>query len=150
MSEITLLPSGEGGRRPDEGLAAISNLSETNSMEKSPLAVSRARSLRKEETASEAKLWGYLRGRRLGEFKFRRQVPIPPYIADFACLSHSLIIEVDGVTHGDQHEVEYDERRTEYLKTKGFTVHRVTSFDVYHHMTEVLDGILIALEQQKK
>jgi very-short-patch-repair endonuclease len=119
-------------------------------MEKSPRTISRARTLRKEETSSEAKLWGYLRSRRLGEFKFRRQAPIPPYIADFACLSHGLIIEVDGATHGDQHEVEYDERRTEYLKTKGFTVYRVNSYDVYHHMTDVLDGILKALEQQKK
>jgi very-short-patch-repair endonuclease len=119
-------------------------------MEKSPLAVSRARALRKAETSSEAKLWGYLRGRRLGEFKFRRQVPIPPYIADFACLSHGLIIEVDGATHGDLKELEYDERRTEYLKTKGFTVYRVNSCDVYHHMTDVLDGISMALQRQKK
>ncbi len=118
-------------------------------MEKSPLTLSRARILRKSETEAEIKLWGYLRDRRLANFKFRRQVPIPPFIADFACLSHGLVVEVDGVTHGDQHEVLYDERRTQYMRTKGFTVHRVNSLDVFNHMTDVLDGILIILKQSK-
>ena len=146
---VALHPLGEGAQRADEGLAKNAFLIEVGGMEKSPLTVSRARSLRKSETGAEIKLWGYLRGRRLADFKFRRQVPIPPYIADFECLSHGLVVEVDGATHGDQHEVLYDERRTAYLKTKGFTVYRVISLDVFNHITEVLDGILIILKQPK-
>jgi very-short-patch-repair endonuclease len=118
-------------------------------MEKSPRASSRARLLRRNETEAEIGLWGYLRNRRLANYKFRRQVPIPPYIADFVCLSHGIIVEVDGATHGDAHEIQYDERRTEFLKTKGFTVYRVSNYDVFTNMTGVLDGILLALEQQK-
>jgi very-short-patch-repair endonuclease len=118
-------------------------------MEKSPLATSRARSLRKNETEAEIRLWENLRNRRLANHKFRRQVPIPPYIADFVCLACNLIVEVDGATHGDAPEVQYDERRTQFLQTKGFTVHRVNNYDVFTNMEGVLDGILIALDQKK-
>jgi very-short-patch-repair endonuclease len=118
-------------------------------MDKSPLTLQRARSLRQSETEAERKLWGYLRGRRLGGHKFRRQVPVPPFIADFLCLSHKLIVEVDGATHGDQNEVLYDAKRTRFLENKGFRVHRVLNSDVYRSMTDVLDGILIALQGQK-
>jgi very-short-patch-repair endonuclease len=117
-------------------------------MEKSPLALQRARSLRQSETEAERKLWGYLRDRRLGGYKFRRQVPVPPFVADFLCLSHLLIVEVDGATHGDQNEVQYDARRTQFLNDKGFRVHRVSNIDVFRSMTDVLDGILIILQEQ--
>ncbi len=117
-------------------------------MDKSPKALARARNLRRDETEAERRLWGYLRDRRLGDFKFRRQVPIPPYIADFVCLSHFLVVEVDGATHGDAHEVAYDQRRTEFLQTKGFAVHRVNNVDVLTNMTNVLDGILIVLKER--
>jgi very-short-patch-repair endonuclease len=118
-------------------------------MDKSPRALSRARTLRRDETEAERKLWGYLRNRSLAGFKFRRQVPIPPYIADFACLSRSLIVEVDGVTHGEAHEVQYDERRTQFFQTKEFTVHRVDSVDILTNMSDALDGILIVLKKQR-
>ncbi len=118
-------------------------------MDKSPKALAFARTLRREETEAERRLWGYLRDRRLGGYKFRRQVPIPPYIADFVCMSHGLVVEVDGATHGDALEVEYDERRTDFLKNKGFAVHRVQNVDVLTNMTNVLDEILIVLQGLK-
>ena len=119
-------------------------------MDKSPKAVAIARKLRGIETEAERRLWSYLRDRRLTGFKFRRQVPIPPFIADFACLSHELIVEVDGATHGDALEVLYDERRSQYLQSKGFAVHRVQNVDVLTTMTGVLDGILIVLQGLKR
>jgi very-short-patch-repair endonuclease len=118
-------------------------------MDKSPLTLQRARSLRQSETEAERKLWGYLRDRRLGGHKFKRQVPVPPFIADFLCLNHKLIVEVDGATHGDQNEVRYDAKRTQFLENKGFRVHRVLNYDVFHSMTDVLDGILIALQERR-
>jgi len=42
-----------------------------------------ARAMRRSPTISEERLWGWLRDRRFGEFKFRRQHPIGPYILDF-------------------------------------------------------------------
>jgi len=141
---------GEGARRADEGLATNSLLSELASMDKSPKTLANARNLRRAETEAERRLWGYLRDRRLGGFKFRRQVPIPPYIADFVCMSHGFVVDVDGATHGDAHEVEYDERRTGFLISKGFSVHRVQNVDVLTNMLDVLDGILIVLKQQRQ
>jgi very-short-patch-repair endonuclease len=63
-----------------------------------PLGVARA--LRKRMTPQEAKLWVALRTLRPAGFHFRRQVPIGPYVVDFACLKHRLIVEVDGGQHG--------------------------------------------------
>ena len=57
----------------------------------------RARSMRHEPTPAEAKLWELLRGNHLG-VKFRRQHSIDRYIVDFVCLSHKLIVELDGAT----------------------------------------------------
>jgi very-short-patch-repair endonuclease len=118
-------------------------------MDKSPKTLARARSLRQLETDAERKLWGFLRDRRLGGFKFRRQVPVPPYIVDFLCMSHKLVVEVDGATHSDDHEVRYDEERTAYLAAKGLRVHRVWNHDVYTSMNDVLDGILLALQERR-
>jgi very-short-patch-repair endonuclease len=117
-------------------------------MDKSPKTLARARKLRDSETEAEGRLWGSLRDRRLAGFKFRRQVPVPPYIVDFLCVSQSLVVEVDGATHGDAHEIRYDEKRTAYLESKGLRVHRVLNHDVFTALPEVLDGILIALRER--
>lgn len=72
-----------------------------------------ARNLRRNQTATEIKLWQSLRKRRFCKFKFRRQHVIGPYIVDFICLKRKLIIEVDGSQHLDNHE--YDKERTSFL-----------------------------------
>ncbi len=56
----------------------------------------RSRSLRRNQTDAEARLWHHLRDRRLSGCKFRRQVPVGPYFADFACTEKRLIVELDG------------------------------------------------------
>ena len=60
-----------------------------------------ARSMRHQPTEAEERLWGALRGRRLMRLKFRRQVPLGAYIADFVCLEARLIVEVDGIQHAE-------------------------------------------------
>ena len=102
------------------------------------------RSLRKHDTAAEQALWEHLRARRLSGLKFVRQQSIGQYIADFACRSLKLIVEVDGATHGD---VAYDERRTRWLETNGWTVVRVTNVDVFTQMEGVLETILAAVRR---
>jgi very-short-patch-repair endonuclease len=69
-----------------------------------------ARNLRQTMPDAERRLWAYLRGRRLEGHKFRRQVPIGPYIADFVCESAKLIVEADGGQHAEQ--VAADKKRT--------------------------------------
>ena len=109
--------------------------------------LSRARSLRRSQTEAEKKLWGYLRNSSLNNYKFTRQTPIGPYIADFLCFDKKLIVEVDGATHVDPHEVAYDAKRTEYLKLMGYCVFRCYNADVFQNITGVLDGILIQLKK---
>ena len=62
-------------------------------------ALDRARQLRREATEAEIRLWQNLRSRRLADFKFRRQVWIGPFIADFLCMDAMLVVEVDSSQH---------------------------------------------------
>jgi very-short-patch-repair endonuclease len=117
-------------------------------MEQSPKAVAFARDLRRNDTEAERRLWEQLRSRRLSGYKFRRQMPVPPYIADFACISAKLIVEVDGATHSNAHELRHDEARAEFLESKGFIVHRVPNHEVFTNMDGVLYGILLHLKQR--
>ena len=109
--------------------------------------LNRARELRHNQTEAEKKLWGYLRGSRLNGHKFTRQTPIGPDIIDFLCFEKKLIIEVDGATHGDPNEVEYDAKRTAFLEARGFRVFRCYNADVFENLTGVLDGVLLRLER---
>jgi len=79
-----------------------------------------ARALRRTQPATERILWKLLRDRRLGDFKFRRQVPIGPYVVDFACFSRRLIVEADGPFH----DPVADAARDAWLAGQGFRVLR--------------------------
>ena len=86
-----------------------------------PGATPNARRLRREETDAERKLWSELRNRRLGGYKFTRQVPLGPYIVDFLCRPRRLVIELDG----DQHAwSDTDDIRTGFLNRNGYSVLR--------------------------
>ena len=78
----------------------------------------RATTLRRSVTDSERHLWQRLRRRQLNGLRFRRQVPIGPYIADFACLEILLIVEVDGGQHADS---AHDRTRDAYLIEQGIS-----------------------------
>lgn len=105
-----------------------------------PCMIGIARELRRQQTPIEAKLWRKLRDGQLLGFKFRRQHPIGPYVADFCCEEVRLVVEVDGNTHVDQ--MEYDEVRTAYLGKVGYRVMRVTNQEVLKNMDGVLEAIL--------
>ena len=57
------------------------------------------RTLRKEMTEAENKLWESIRSKKLNGIKFRRQHPLHNYIADFYCYEVKLVIEIDGAVH---------------------------------------------------
>ncbi len=107
----------------------------------------KSRALRRSQTEAEALLWQYLRARRLCGFKFRRQHPFPPYIADFYCAEKKLIIELDGSQHLDRQE--YDAERTRFLNAKGNTVLRFWNDEVLKDMNAVLQIISEALSHGK-
>ncbi|HUZ14017.1 MAG TPA: DUF559 domain-containing protein [Caulobacteraceae bacterium] len=91
--------------------------------------LARARSLRASQTDAEGRLWGELRGRRLGGWKWRRQAPIGPFIADFYCPAAKLVVELDGSQHAGR--TGYDERRTGFLERRGLRVLRFGSENVW-------------------
>lgn len=97
-----------------------------------------ARELRVTMTDSERRLWSRLRMEQLG-VKFRRQHPVGNYIADFACLSHRLIVELDGSQHVEQRE--YDERRDVFFKSQGFAVLRFPTDQPFVNIDGVLSVI---------
>jgi very-short-patch-repair endonuclease len=102
----------------------------------------RARNLRKNSTDAERHLWYHLRAGRLG-FKFKRQVPIGVYIADFVCLEKRLVIELDGGQHMDNKI--YDTKRTDWLMTNGFKVLHFWNHDIFQETSSVLEAIMSAL-----
>ncbi len=109
-----------------------------------------ARTMRKNMTGAERKLWSALKGRALSGYRFNRQVELGPYIVDFLCREKKLIVEVDGVTHGDGHEVIADKRRAEFLETGGYLVFRAWNIDIYNNLDGVLDGLLQVLESRAR
>ena len=104
--------------------------------------IARARSLRANATRAEDLLWARLRDRRLDDLKFTQQTPIGPWIADFVCREHKVIVEIDGATHGSPEEIAHDAARTADLEARGYRIYRVENRDVYSTMIGVLDGIL--------
>ncbi len=100
-----------------------------------------ARRLRRDATNAEALLWSRLRNRQLNGAKFRRQVPIGAYIADFLCAGARLIVELDG----GQHSVETDAARTAFLEKAGFRVIRFWNHDVLGNIDGVLETIAARL-----
>jgi very-short-patch-repair endonuclease len=107
-----------------------------------PILIDRARRMRREMTEPEARLWLHLRGRRLSNVKFSRQVVIGAYIADFCARADRLIVEVDGDTHADPSR---DEPRTLALRQMGYRVIRFTNADVMTNVEGVLASILVTL-----
>ncbi len=103
-----------------------------------------ARKLRKHQTDSERHLWFYLRGRRLGGHKFRRQYQVGPYILDFVCLKRKLAVELDGGQHNEKSE--YDDQRTNYIAERGYMIMRFWNHEVFQETKDVLEMILEALD----
>ncbi len=103
-----------------------------------------ARRLRREMTDAERKLWQYFRAGRFDEVKFRRQHPVPPYIADFCCVAVRMIVELDGSQHSD----EVDAARTRYLESQGWRILRFWDNEVLLETEAVLDAIWNAVNER--
>ena len=101
-----------------------------------------AKSMRRQMTDAELKLWNELRAHRLMQLSFRRQMPIGNYIVDFACAKHKLIIEVDGSGHGDEASLQHDIKRTIFLEINGWTVIRFWNDDVLKNIDAVCTNII--------
>jgi very-short-patch-repair endonuclease len=99
--------------------------------------------MRSDQTEAEHRLWQLLRAQRFAGYKFRRQVPIDFYIADFMCFARRLIIELDGGQHAASDD---DAKRDAYLSRQGFRVVRVWNNELFTNEEGVAEAILSALQ----
>jgi len=106
------------------------------------MASRKARELRIVMTDAERRLWATLRGRRLRGYKFRRQHPVGPFILDFVCIEHRLVIEADGGQHSDNAT---DDHRTAWLSRRGWRVIRFWNNEILSNTEGVQEAILEAL-----
>ncbi|MBI1934405.1 endonuclease domain-containing protein [Candidatus Peregrinibacteria bacterium] len=100
-----------------------------------------ARGLRKDLTPGEKILWRKLRAKRFQGFKFRRQVPVGPYIIDFLCAERKLIIEIDGDSHYEPGAQERDAKREGYLRAQGFDILRFGNTQTVQELNMVIEKI---------
>src|SRR5579863_3717009 len=112
------------------GLGGGDATSQTAKMKKHPPAGAhvRSRTLRQNMTEAEKAVWAMLRSRQIGGHRFRRQVPLGQYIADFVCHEARLIIEIDGGQHGASSGAEIE--RTRFLESEGYRILRFWNNDV--------------------
>jgi very-short-patch-repair endonuclease len=97
-------------------------------------------------TEAEKAIWRLLRSRQLAGFKFRRQQPMRRYIVDFVCLSHKLVVEVDGGQHADA--TAYDQRRTQFFLDEGFQILRFWNNEVLENRDGVCARIVEVLDSR--
>jgi len=101
-----------------------------------------ARTLRKNSTPAEVRLWSeLLRGGQMQGYTFLRQRPVLNYIADFLCKELKLIIEVDGASHEGEKQWHKDQKRQTELEEHGFTVLRFTDEEIFKDLDNVQRSI---------
>ncbi len=111
-----------------------------------PTARRLAPKLRREPTPAERQLWKGLRNAiDLPKTHFRRQVPLGPYVVDFCCLRHRVIVEVDGAVHQTAEAQMHDRLRDAYLRGEGFSVLRFSNEEVLSRLPIVIDRLKAVL-----
>ncbi|MEO1746121.1 MAG: DUF559 domain-containing protein [Pseudomonadota bacterium] len=109
-------------------------------------AKARSRSMRKALTTGEAKLWSELKQfRRIYGIHVRRQVPIGPYFADFAILSHGLIIELDGEHHFTASGQQHDANRDATMLANGYRTFRINTGEWSENPDGCIETLLVEL-----
>ena len=107
----------------------------------------RAKEMRRAPSVQEKRLWSILRDRRLGDLKFRRQVVIGRYIADFVCMRHRLILEADGPHHAEN--AAHDAARDAWLRGQNFSVLRFPNSQIENRSHEVVAAILATAPRRR-
>ena len=130
VARLLPLPPGEG-----RGEGSGRNRTETK----------KARSLRRNATPAELRLWPNLRNQALLGMKFRRQFPCGAYILDYAAVAAKLAIEVDGDSHFVDDGPARDAERDRWLSAQGWRVLRFTNPEVLGNLGGVLQTVASAL-----
>ena len=114
-------------------------------MERNGNLTEKAQALRKNMTKEENKLWKLFLCRYRP--RFHRQFVIGNYIADFYCHQAKLVVELDGSQHCTPEEIQYDQKRTDYLQSQGLQVLRISNLDVMRRFPYVCEAIDMAVKQ---
>src|SRR6185295_19519325 len=117
---------------------------------KCPGNLGRAKRLRRKSTFAEEALWQRLRDRKFLGLKFRRQVPIGPYVADFYCHERKLVLELDGGVHDEEQQKVHDENRDANLKALGFRIVRFTNDELLRNPDSFLEKVRQQIERRNK
>jgi very-short-patch-repair endonuclease len=99
-------------------------------------------------TRAEDLFWPQVRAGRFHGYKFKRQVPIAPYIVDFLCAEARVIVELDGLPHDAPEQQAHDERRDAFLKSQGFRILRFSNDRMLGNGNLVLDTLRQAIEAE--
>jgi very-short-patch-repair endonuclease len=100
-----------------------------------------ARSLRKNVTWAEKKLWIHLRNHKMAGFKFRRQQNLGSYILDFYCAEKRFCVEIDGGQHDMPEHIDLDRKREEFLRSEGIRTVRFWNSQIRENLPGVLQRI---------
>jgi very-short-patch-repair endonuclease len=106
-----------------------------------------ARNLRGRATPAEKELWKVLRNRGVGDYKFVRQFPIPPFIVDFCCRERKVVVELDGGGYLDKEHS--DREREKFLESLGYHVIRFINNQVLNDTNQVYESILSDLKDER-
>ncbi len=98
-----------------------------------------ARYLRRKQTSAETIFWNEVRGRKFLNLKFKRQVPISKYFADFVCESEKFVVELDDASHEDK--IEYDLERSIVIEDHGYRIIRFLNADIYEDIDAVMESL---------
>lgn len=106
--------------------------------------------LRNNMVNAEIVMWRQLRNKQIDNCRFRRQYSIGRFIVDFYCPELKLAIEIDGDTHIQGNNPEYDKERQKIIESLEINFLRFTNSEVYHNMEYVLETIYDKIEKLRK
>lgn len=109
-----------------------------------PKSIIRAKQLRKNMSEPEVIFWAAIQKNKLGH-QFRRQHSIGKYYADFVCIKKKLVIELDGFQHMTDTAIKYDNDRTDFIKSNGWTVIRISNGEIRCELDAVLESLELVL-----
>ena len=99
-------------------------------------------------TRAEDLFWQQVRAGRFHGYKFKRQVPVAPYIVDFLCTAARVIVELDGSLHDDPKQKAHDAARDDFLRRQGFRVLRFSNDLMLGNGNLILDTVRQAIEAE--
>ena len=104
---------------------------------------SKAKHLRRAMTRVETLLWRYLKAHHIDGLGFRRQAPMGKYVVDFVCHAGRIVVELDGASHDFEERIRRDQKRDEWLASRGYIVLRFTNRDVLSN----LEGVVTVIQE---